>query len=132
MPPAAAAGGPLPRVVREAGVRRTHPDAVPGLRHPLQLEVKDRPVEGALGQLGATVDADGHLRPKSLLGIAPELRLLVHCQTQLRQVAPDPHKGCLCRGWRAQQGGDVRHHRGVRRLGPPYADPHVARGTPVH
>ena len=48
-----------------------------------------------MGQLGAAVDADGHLRGKSLLGGALELRILVHRQTLLRRVAPDPHRGGL-------------------------------------
>ena len=75
--------------------------ARPVLRHPLQLKVKDRPFEGAMGQLGAAVDADVHLRPKSLLGVALELRILVHRQTQLCRVVPDSHEGALGRGQRA-------------------------------
>ena len=72
-----------------------------------------------MGQLGAAVDEDGHLQPKSLVGVAPQLCILVHCQTQLRRVAPDPHRGGLRRARRAQQAGNVRYHLGVRWLGPP-------------
>ena len=85
-----------------------------------------------MGELGASVYADGHLRPKSLLGATPELRILVHSHTKLRLVAPDPHRGRLCRGRCAQHGGDVRHQRGVRRLGPLDTDPYIAGGTPGH
>ena len=49
MPPAGAADGPLLEAVREAGVGRTQSDALPVLRKPFQLEVKTRPVEGAVG-----------------------------------------------------------------------------------
>ena len=64
-----------------------------------------------MGQLGAAVDADVHVRPKGLLGVALELRIIVHRQTQLCRVAPDSNGGGLGWGWRAQQVGDVRHHR---------------------
>ena len=56
-----------------------------------------------MGQLGAAVDANGHLRPESLLGVTPKLRILVHRQAQLRGVAPDPHAGGLRRGRGAKQ-----------------------------
>ena len=85
-----------------------------------------------MGQLGAAVEADVYLRPKSLLGVAPKLRILVHRQTQLHQVAPDSHRGRRRRGWRTQRVGNVRHHRRTCRLGSPKAYPHVARGTSVH
>ena len=97
-PLAGVAGGPLREAVREAGVRRAQPERLPVLRRPLQLEVKDRPVEGTVGQLGAAVDADGHLWPERLLDVAQELRIFVQCQAQLCHVAPDPHRGGLRRG----------------------------------
>ena len=56
---------------------RAQPDSLQVRKHPLQLEVKDQPVGGAVGQLGAAVDVDGHLGPKSLPGVAPGLRILV-------------------------------------------------------
>ena len=56
-------------------------------RHPLHLEVNDRPGEGDVGQLGAAVDEEVHLRSTGLLGIAVEPRIVVHRQTQLRRVA---------------------------------------------
>ena len=41
------------RQVGEAGVGRAQADSLPVLSHPLQREVKDLPVEGAVDQLGA-------------------------------------------------------------------------------
>ena len=83
-----------------------------------------------MGQLGAAVDADGHLQPKSLLGVAPELRILVHRETQLRRVALDPHRGCLRRGRRVEQASDVRYHLWVRRLGPQTRTPTMPGAPP--
>ena len=96
--PGGSCGLSAPKGGRGGGVGCAQPDPLRVFRHPLQLEVKDRPVKCAVGQLGAAVETDVHLRPKGLLGVAPELRILVHRQTQLCRVAPDAHRGRLGRG----------------------------------
>ena len=124
------AGGPLRGPVWEAGVGRAQPHPLQVLRLPLQLQVEDRAVEG--GPAGCSGGRGWALLAQTPPGVAPEVRILVRRQAQLRGVAPDTHGCGLRRGRGTRQVGDVRHHLGVRQLGSPDADPDVAGGAAVH